>query len=513
MLAAPALAQTPNYLNNQALFSKGWSELIEKVGSAADVTEVAIRPDAIDILARAQGGGARIDRWSVGFSTIMSITFHRVSGPRPERPSTPVRDIEGGFFRLASVPIRRFWPILEAALARVRLDEPGRIASVRIAKAVTILPEPAFGDVRWTIGVANDRENASVTADADGRIMGADIAGTNRGRNRNFLEQDEWPLADAQASFRTVIGARREVYEVSVSRTSIAMKAVAANNASATTSWLWDGGSFRRDFIDAPNVDLMRHNGNLPFSLDEVDIARFPAILKVAREREPGGRPRIMIARAIKERVAVGEPRVLWEIQMVDAHRQIPLIGEDFSERTVVKLTPDGTVVSVLLPRSLRPKIDGLSPDGVLAALDTFRTAYGPAMKVLNLSFGQERAEITMLPNGDAGPPVEVALLDRGLVESSMSPMPTSRRRVTFTLDDLARLDKPLLEAMLARAQQGVPIAGARVHRIRIWSGEPFWRPRQGLPYVDIRVGVPPRFDAGGYVVFTADGKFIEAVR
>lgn len=511
--AVPVFAQTPTYLNDQAKFAKGWSELAEKLGSGIDVTEILIRPDAIEIQARAEAGGPRIDRWRVSHMTVLSLTFHRVSGPRPEQPSLPVRDVESGFFRLSSVPLDRIWPIMEAALAQVRLDDPGRISSVRIARLMTLLPNPAFGEVRWTISIINDRETANVTTAADGKVMGVDISGTNRGRNRNFLAQDEWPLGDAQASFRSIVGARPDVFEIDISRTTISMRAVASASAKATTSWIWDGGAFRRDIVDMPNVELIRSNGNLPFSLDEVDLAKAPAVLKAARDKEPTGNPRIVIAKAVKERVAVGSPRVLWEVQLVDARRQIPLFGEDFSERTVVKLTPDGTVVSVFLPKSLRPKVDGLSADAVLAALARFKDAYGKDAKAFEMSFNEERAALVIASPKQQGMTFEVALVEKGLEETSPRSFAMMNLKSTFALDHLAQMNKATIEAMLARARAAVPIAGAKVHRIRIWNGEPFWRPRQGLPYLDIRVGVPPRFDVGGYVVFTADGKHIETVK
>lgn len=510
-LAGPGLAQAPpNYLNDEAMFAKGWSELTKRIEPNPDVAEIVIRPDAIEVQARAAAGGARIDRWRVGYRTVLTMRLHGVSGPRAEQPSSPVANIEGGFFKLSSVPMDRLRAILDAAMARVRLDDPERVGSVRIARLVTLLPNPAFGEVRWTIAVVSDRENASVTTSADGSVIGVDISGTNRGRNRNFLAQDDWPLGDAQASFRSVIGARREIYEIDISQSAIKMTAVSQASPSAVTAWLWDGGAFRKSFIDSPNFELVRNNGNLPFALDEIDMAKGPAVLKAARDREPTGNPRIMIAKAVKQRVAVGTPHVLWEVQLVDARRQIPLIGEDFSERTIVKLTPDGEVVSVLLPKSLRPAIDWFGADAILAAIASFRSSYGDATRVVELGFSDSRANLVMQT---AGATRRVELLESGLQDGSnmLSGMPAQRS--SFTLGDLAKLDKATIEKMLARARADVPLPGAKVHGVRFWSGEPFWRPRPGVAHVDIRVGVPPRHDAGGYVVFTADGKWIETVK
>jgi hypothetical protein len=66
VLEQPALAQTPNDLNDKAVFERDWSGLIDKMGTNLDVAEVVIRPEAIEVQARAEAGGARIDRWRVG---------------------------------------------------------------------------------------------------------------------------------------------------------------------------------------------------------------------------------------------------------------------------------------------------------------------------------------------------------------------------------------------------------------------------------------------------------------
>lgn len=141
------------------------------MGTNLDVAEVVFRPEAIEVQARAEAGGARIDRWRVGSRTVLSMTFHLASGPQPEQPSSPVVNVENGLFMLSCVPLDGLWTILDAACARVRLDDPGRISAVRIGRVVTLLPNPAFGDVRWSITVGSDRKSASVTTAADGRLV------------------------------------------------------------------------------------------------------------------------------------------------------------------------------------------------------------------------------------------------------------------------------------------------------------------------------------------------------
>ncbi|MCX7324719.1 MAG: hypothetical protein NTZ14_09850 [Hyphomicrobiales bacterium] len=158
---------------------------------------------------------------------------------------------------------------------------------------------------------------------------------------------------------------------------------------------------------------MLRNSGNLPFSLGEIDIAKLPAVLKAAREREPSGNPRIMIAKAIKERVAVGKPQVMWEVRLADARRRAPAFGEDVSERTVVKLTPDGAVASVQLPRSLRPKVDKLNPDAIVTALEKFHTSLGQNARLFEVSFNNDQAQLAMVSQNEKVMTFEVALREK----------------------------------------------------------------------------------------------------
>ena len=87
-------------------------------------------------------------------------------------------------------------------------------------------------------------------------------------------------MADAQASFRSIVGAGVKRDQIDVLRTAIMMTAGSAGSPGAITAWMKDGSAFRRDFVDTPHLDRVRNNGNLPFSLDKSDIPKLRAVGK-----------------------------------------------------------------------------------------------------------------------------------------------------------------------------------------------------------------------------------------
>jgi hypothetical protein len=124
-----------------------------------------------------------------------------------------------------------------------------------------------------------------------------------------------------------------------------------------------------------------------------------------------------------------------------------------------------------------------------------------------------ERVEMKVLDANDPGMTVDMVLRDTGLKLGIPFPLMMQTEADLFPLSRIAGLDVATLARMQAEAVEKLGFPGGAVFRMRVWSGEPFWRARDGTPFVDIRVGVPPSFNASGYAVFTLDGQFVEAIR
>ena len=502
-----AAAQEESYLADQALFDAAWSTFRETTGHDLDLMTVRITAKRIEVEARSATGGARADSWTIERNWGLFGTRDAVSGPRPVRPSGPVADLETAFFPAADLPLARLAEILATAAARAPLQTPGAVTEVRIARQVTLIPAPAHGDVRWRITIANDRERAVAEAGVDGTVIGLDISGTHRGRTRDFLAQADWPFGDAQSGFARLVGEAATVYRIDVTRRSIAVTATSGRSARDVTRWSWDGGRFTRGLIDLPNFETALPSGDLPYALGEVDLALVPRIARTALAKAPGSGFSIVRMEAVKEPVAAGRPEVLWRVALGDG------TGGTFArddDRVQVRVRPDGTVASVVLPARLRPAVDYLSPDGVAEAIARFRVAFGAGHQVFELRFETDEARLKHRDTQDPRAVATAVLSGRGLTRGTTSPRIMEADADLFALSRLEGFDAAAAGRMIADALAALAIPGAGVYRIQISSGGPFQRPPSGEPVVTIRA----RAAAGdGYARFLLSGKLLDAVK
>ncbi len=101
------------------------------------------------------------------------------------------------------------------------LEDAAEVTSLRIAREAIIFPERAYGPVQWRIGIASQRESATVFADASGTITSADLSGTIRAQNLDMLAQDDWPAAEAQAELAGAVGDATFVVELQVAKSAV----------------------------------------------------------------------------------------------------------------------------------------------------------------------------------------------------------------------------------------------------------------------------------------------------
>lgn len=134
----------------------------------------------------------------------MLFTMNSVSGPRPIRDFSIVDDTSGAFFRLAEVDLTAFDAVVAAAIAYALADIPS-LEAVEIARSISILPEPAYGEIRWTLTLTTETERAVVYTNAAGTVIGGDLLDTIRAKNLDLYTSDDWPMADAQALLVSVL--------------------------------------------------------------------------------------------------------------------------------------------------------------------------------------------------------------------------------------------------------------------------------------------------------------------
>jgi hypothetical protein len=512
VLLSPLAAAAQGYLSEPALAGPAWAELLAEMPSEPALAQVVIGERGIDVQARAKGGGQRVDGWRIVRRDGV-LGFGKgdvVSGPRPVIPSGPVRDVSGAFFPAEDVPIAGLDGLMALALEAVTFTEPAQVTGLSLERTVSILPQPAYGEPRWTITLSNGRETATVTAMIDGRLLGADISQTDRGRTRDFLTQSDWPFALAQEGFGTLVGPGDTVREIVVRDSAISVTADSPDFAGQLTDWSWDGGRFTRGLIDTPDTSMHFSGADLPFALAEVNLAALPKVLDAARAAVTEGGVGIVSVRAAKQPKVAEAPAVEWLVTLAGRR---PLLGADLEDDWEVRLSTAGAVLGVLPPARLRPAVNYTEGAAFAEAVAALTGRLGGEVRVLEFMARPERAELTGFDPANPGMTLDITYTQKGFDEGNPFPVMMQTEADQFPLSTLSALTAEAVEAMRARAMAEVAMDGAEVYSLRVWSGAPFWRHPQGMPFVDVRVGIPPRHDRSGYVVFLIDGSFVETVK
>jgi hypothetical protein len=179
-------------------------------------------------------------------------------------------------------------------------------------------------------------------------------------------------------------------------------------------------------------------------------------------------------------------------------------------EKCVVQLTSKGIVMTTSLPRSQRAENGYLSGSGLLAGIKAVQAGFGSDAPVFEVTFRTDRVDVQALDQSDPSMTINLSLGTAGLRHGMGMPLMMQTEDDLIPLSRLAALDPPIMDRILKEAVRRVGVPGAEVYRVKIWSGSPFWNPANGMPLVDVRVGVPPNHSNGGYAVFTVDGQFVE---
>ena len=508
-------ADEKHYLSDQQIFLSAWEQLAGNIGSEAELFSVEVRPDRITVLVRAEPGRSWLDLWQVRPANLAGRLLGRnsaISGPTKAQPPGPGTIVEEGFFAMADLPADRFVSILERAAEKVVMLTPGRVVGVSIRRQISFGSSLGYGDVRWSVEIANDRETATATMAMDGRLIGIDISGTERGRTKDFLTQSDWPFAVAADGFGNLIGDGGKIYKIEVRARSITVVAELPDDPEKVMRYKWDGGSFIKDFIALPKMTVTNAvQQNLPFDLDEIGLDRLSEILAAARAEMANRNVRIYDVVALKQRPVTGVAQALWVVRFADAEAAGSVAAEDLAE---MRIRADATLVSARAPASERPEISYTSALGVVAAIEEFKQTFGSAQRVHQVEFRPDRAEI-ILESDTPGMVTKINLRHSGLSRGSDSrPMEMIHNQAgLFSLDLLNGIDAVMMATVMGDAVGLMGHRDGEVGRVTIWSGAPFFRSPDGGPVIEVRVGLMPQDDEIGRAVFTLKGKAFDLVK
>ncbi len=505
LIFAAQMLHAQGYLDEPKRFQTALAQITTAAGGDVEVVGFRADDNAILVISRDPKGGPGLVEWDIQAVKVLGLHASRLTGPVPAKAQD---DLSVGkvSFALAYFQTDAFARTLAAARSAVRMDGGTSVSQVEIVGPASFGAVTGIGSVRWFITVTSPGESAFVIMEGDGTYVGADISGTNRWRARYFLTQD-WPFHHAQQAFQWFVKSAPVVRSIEISPKEITLTAALPDAPDTLRAWVWDGGKYSPALVSVTPPVVQR---GVAFSLDEVDLTQ------IARVRDTAMRavgPDALIAAAVRVTAAPGSggaPLVSWT---VDIKTTVKDAIFPKAEITTVVLGMDGAVSAIVTPDDKRAVADKTLPDKLVATIAAFRDALGPTTRLYDISFRPDSATLKRPHPTRPGMTVSADLSDAGLRDGSEFPVMMETDADLFDLRTLSSIDAALIETIRTQAVAALGIEGGAIHRISLWSGQPFWRDPRGLPLFDVRVGVPPDFQIGGYAVFTMDGKLVEAIK
>lgn len=496
LIAPPALA-AESYTSAPLVRDKGFEALIAKMGESRPVVRLTVSLDQIVAVTQADAG-SDFAEWTVSRMDLGIMNLHFVNGPSQAYDSGIVDDKSGAYFRLSDIDLTQFDAVVAASIAHAKLEDIPAVISVEIARTVSILPEAAYGEIRWTVALRTGDESATVYLTNEGDVIGADLSDTKRAENLDLWNSDDWPMAEAQSLLSSVLGSSL-AHEVRLYQDYVFVTAEHPTDPELTRDYAWRLGGVTRGLVDTPNFVTLGMGDIAPFPFDEVDLTALPKVKAAAREAFAATDAVITGMEASKPTDrAMGDLKVLWEVEFRQAN----------GEEGEVWLDAAGNVVEVKLPESRLPEVGPwLAPATVVDTLRRISETFGPDAKLSEISINDTQASIDI---EDPQAPGEVAhfLMDAREVTrfGSGSFFASLDPGNVFTPGDLSGLTVEQLTEMVERTVERLEMDKGEVFRFTFSRHALIMDPSDNRLMVEIRYGQEQGSGAAGWMTFLLDG-------
>lgn len=297
------------YLVSNGEAARAVHDILQKVGGAPQVLRIDITPGQVAMLMRNPTDGRSFDRWTHGGGNALMRLLSEVSGP--DKVPQPVLFGDGATmaFKPGDVALDRVETIVRDALQYAVMDGSARVELIQIGREVSPLQKSGPGDLQWTIKLNSPKESASVVADAQGRIIGADLSETLRGRTLD-ARRDDWVLPKIAKRLAPHLGTDATLWSVSFSRPGVHVVTSHPDKPGSQRTYGWTLDQVTRNLFDVPSTQRLFHRysaerdpemgpealGSLrdqatPFAFADLDFGMLPAAKKRARAvlQLPGG--------------------------------------------------------------------------------------------------------------------------------------------------------------------------------------------------------------------------------
>jgi hypothetical protein len=450
LLAACGRAQA-GFIDDDAALGSAITALRAALGDHPRVLRIVLDPNGVAIEVQDPRNRNHVDRWRYGAVSLLGLVpVKRLTGPQPVDLQLVNPDLEANLFDLDAVDLAAAPRLAKDAVARARMQDPGVVTRVEIARQTFILPKPSSGDVRWTLHVDSGRERADVYANARGVIVGADLGGTQRAKTLDLLREPAL-AADAAAAFRAAAGAGPVLTEVSVDAKTVGFHTNIRDHSMArlgfglpaTAVYTWDLNGLQRRL---GNVDMnaqMGTAGPAPFGVDEVNWTILATLAQDALAK--AALPHASVTRFTVGHSSgqPGGPVLVWTVQLTEPDGQVTSVIADIK----------GAIQRVVLPESRRARPNWLDAATIAGAIARIGPTFGGDARIASIAFDDRRGRITVDDPGQGG----------GAATYDFAPDTVTRATITFSLDsmgprfavgDIAALDAQRIAAFEAEAMQ-----------------------------------------------------------
>jgi len=486
--------------------------LKERIGHPIRALDVEISRDSFSIEAQDPTQPTHIDRWTYshervsltgGLARGWFVNWEDTSGPTPVELNLINPRLEENLFDLAEVDFAATTRLSQAAIKRAALEDPGEIASMRIARQLILIPTARSGDVAWTVEARSPRERASMTADAKGNIRRVNLDGTLRAKTVNMYDGGK-PLADAVAEVARLWGTEPSI---KIFRFAASYVWFLARDLDDATKERWYNADLNgvsqplgELWIPDPKAPGMPHYER--FGINEVDWSRLAKLEAAARERLKMPKGSIYAIELAKLGRDFGASFVQWEITL-----------EERSEKGSVVFDTGGTVKQVRLPPGRQPPANYLDPAAIAQGTAALRKTFGEHARIMQLEFSESGLDITAedprKPGTLGGFSYGEGEIKRSLAAPSMALWHNFQDDWFFEAHELDDALLARVAELEARTLERLKLAGAKIDRVT------FSKNKVSDPLshqLEITVRIEGEDNKGGWIAYGREGEVLHVM-
>ncbi len=500
---ASRLALADDSFFDEGRAQAGLERIYDKAGHPTKVLGVDVRTNQLVVELQAVDNPAHIDRYIDRIATDMIERWfwpESVSGPAPVQLSLANPDLDANLFALNPTDLAVVGKLAAESVERAALEDPAQVDRMELRRALFLVPRPVSGDPELSVEITSGRERAAIYATIAGVITHADLRGTRRAQNLNYLAAGP-DLDAAVAAAESTIGKGEVVQRLLVYDKSLSIDALVPGSAEHVGGYRADINGVVRLADEIAGVRPILP-GQLPparFSLADVDWSLVPKLQQAARDRLQLSGGRIVFVEISRPGSAVGTPEITWEISVDSV--------DDSSVSGSVAFDNKGNVVSTRYPRGQGPKLDLLDAASYAPALDALGKALGAHAAIVELDFRTDRLMATVK---DPQKPDALVVLDyqgESVARSIMPPFEPANFSADWFFDLSQAQPVPThVAAMQQDALARLGLADGKIERVTI-SKQKLFMPGNDRLLVEVRAEAGKR---EGRVVYDLNGNAVD---